>query len=333
MKKTLKLLSLTLALIMSVSVLAGCFGRKKGEPPVSTSDKRVVMTLGGYNVTYDFYRYLFHNTKDFLSNGDENYWNQEGNDIEKVKEYIIDSLNDTYAMFALADKYDIKLTDSEKSYIDSIIEQSKGTMSDEDFEKSLNESYMTEELYRFILEIQQLELLVYDYIISEDSGIIFADDKTVKNAVNNDFVRATHILFIFADEKESTEKMALAEQVLQRLKNGEDFETLKEEFSEDTGLKGNAHGYYFIRGAYDNAFEDTAFNLKVGEMSEIITSDIGYHIVKRLPLEEDYIDDNLEDLRSQYLTSKYYEIIEETQKNFKTEYKDEYKDIKLDSFK
>ena len=332
MKRSIKLLSLILALIMSASILTGCFGRRKGEPPVSTSDKRVVMTLGGYNVTYDFYRYLFLNTKDYLSDGDKDFWTKEGNDVEMVKKYIIDSLNDTYAMFTLADKYKITLSDEDKTYIDNMIEQSKGTMTDEEFKKSLEASYMTPELYRFILEVQQLEILVYNHIIAEDSGIIFADDKTVKKAVSEDFVRATHILFLIEDEEGKTEKKELADQLLQRLKNGEDFEALKEEYSEDTGLKGNTDGYYFLRGVYDKAFEDAAFNLKEGEISEVVTSDLGYHIIKRLPIEDKYVDDNLEDLRSQYLTSKYYEIIEETYKDFEASYKKDYSDIKLDSF-
>ena len=332
MKRSIKLLSLILALIMSASLLTGCFGRRKGEPPVSTSDKRVIMTLGGYNVTYDFYRYLFLNTKDYLSDGDKDFWTKEGNDVEMVKKYIIDSLNDTYAMFTLADKYKITLSDEDKTYIDNMIEQSKGTMTDEEFKKSLEASYMTPELYRFILEVQQLEILVYNHIIAEDSGIIFADDKTVKKAVSEDFVRATHIFFLIEYEQEKTEKKELAEQLLQRLNNGEDFEALKEEYSEDTGLKGNTDGYYFLRGVYDKAFEDAAFSLKEGEISEVVTSYVGYHIIKRLPIEDKYVEDNLEDLRSQYLTSKYYAIIEETYKDFEASYKKDYSDIKLDSF-
>ena len=59
MKKTLKALSIGLALAMILAALTGCMGRKKGDGPVWTSERDVVLTLGDYTVYRDFYRYLF----------------------------------------------------------------------------------------------------------------------------------------------------------------------------------------------------------------------------------------------------------------------------------
>ncbi len=331
MKKTVRLLSLMLGLIIIITSFAGC-GRKKGDPPVWTSDKTTVMTLGGYNVKTDFYKYLFLNTKAFFDNGDDSYWEQEGNGIEKITDYVLSSLKETYGMFALADKYDIKLSKEDKANIDDFIKNSKEGMTDEEYRDSLKESYMTEEVYRFVLEVQQLEYLVYEHIISEASGIIKVDDNTLSKAIEEEFVRATHILFTFKDEEEKKSQLEKAKSVLEKLKNGEDFEVLKEEYSADTHLKDNKDGYYFTHGEFKNEFEYTAFELKEGEISDIITTDVGYHIVKRLPIEDKYVNENFETLRNQYKTALYYKMVEEEYKQFTYEYKEDYKSIQLDSF-
>lgn len=333
MKKNIKALCLILALLMTVSLFAGCAQRRKeGDPPIFTSDERVVMTIGGYNVTYDFYRFLFMNSKDFFDNGDESYWQEEGNDVEKIKEYVLESLLETYAMFYLADKYDIKLSKEDLAEIDAEIAEAKTGYSDEEFIQEISTAYLTEELYEFLLKTQKLEYLVYTHLTDEASGIIKVDDTTLEKAIETDFVRASHILFTFHNEKEKADQKALADQVLERLKNGEDFETLKEEYSDDTDLAGNTDGYYFTHGEFKNMFEYAAFDLEVGEYSEVVTTNVGLHIVKRLPIEEEYVNKHFEELRKQCITSKYYEILGDACESFTPEYTKEYKAITLDSF-
>ncbi len=332
MKKILRLVSLMLISIIVCTSLTGCVGRKKGDPPVWTNDKTNVMTLGGYNVKSDFYKYLFLNTKAFFDNGDESYWQKEENTVEKITDYVLASLKETYGMFALADEYNVKLTKEDKANIDAFIEDSKQGMTDEEYKASLEKSYMTEEVYRFILEVQQLEYLVYEHIISEASGIIKVDDEALEKAVGEEFVRATHILFTFENEEERKTQLEKANQVLEKLKNGEDFEALKEEYSDDTNIKGKKDGYYFTHGEFKNEFEYTAFKLKEGEISEVITTDVGYHIVKRLPIEDEYVNENFEELRTQYKTALYYKTVEEKYKQFTCEYQEGYKSIQLDTF-
>lgn len=311
-----------IALLLICSVFSGCSGRKKGAPPVFTSDNKVILTLGGYNVTSDFYDYLWMNTKYYYDNGDDSFW--EDNDVKLISDYVLNSLYDTYAMFTLADEYDITLDDEDNEYIDSYIESSKEGYSDKDYKKSLAESYMDEELYRFILEVQRLEYKVYEHITSEGTGVIKVDDDTLNKALETEFVRATHILFTFKNDDEAKTKLEKAESVLERLKNGEDFEELKEKFSEDTALKGNTNGYYFTHGEFKNEFEYTAFKLKEGEISDVVLSDVGLHIIKRLPLEENYVNDHYEQLRKQYITSLYYDLIETTAKGLTVEYREGY---------
>ena len=83
-------------------------------------------------------------------------------------------------------------------------------------------------------------------------------------------VHARHILV--ATEAE-------AKEVAERLKKGEDFATVAKEKSKDTGAEGGDLGF-FARGQMLKPFEDAAFALDVGQISEPVQTQFGWHIIK-----------------------------------------------------
>ncbi len=70
--------------------------------------------------------------------------------------------------------------------------------------------------------------------------------------------------------------------IYERLKNGEKFGKLAKELSIDTGsAKKDGSLGYFSKGMMVKPFEEAAFKLQIGEMSQPIKSEFGYHIIKR----------------------------------------------------
>lgn len=63
------------------------------------------------------------------------------------------------------------------------------------------------------------------------------------------------------------------------------FDQLMNEYSEDSGLASNPDGYTATPGEMVPAFEQTAFSLGMGEISDVVESSYGYHIILRLPLD------------------------------------------------
>ncbi|MCB0061770.1 MAG: peptidylprolyl isomerase [Caldilineaceae bacterium] len=88
-------------------------------------------------------------------------------------------------------------------------------------------------------------------------------------------------------ERTDAEARALAEEIRQRLLAGEDFATLAQEYSDDTGSGAQGGDLdWFGRGAMVPPFEEAAFSLDVGEISEPIKSQFGYHIIEVLERDE-----------------------------------------------
>ncbi|MDY5627524.1 MAG: peptidylprolyl isomerase, partial [Clostridia bacterium] len=86
------------------------------------------------------------------------------------------------------------------------------------------------------------------------------------------------------DDTKKAEAKKTAEDALEKIKSGADFDSLMNELSEDPGLAQNPDGYTFGKGEMVAPFEEAAFALKEGEVSGIVESDFGYHIIKRVPL-------------------------------------------------
>jgi len=96
-------------------------------------------------------------------------------------------------------------------------------------------------------------------------------------------VKASHILFKLdeeAEEKREEEVRQKAESVLKEAREGKDFAELAKKYSEGpTKSKGGDLGYFSI-GQMVRPFEDAVFKMQPGEISDLVRTDFGYHIIR-----------------------------------------------------
>jgi peptidyl-prolyl cis-trans isomerase D len=104
---------------------------------------------------------------------------------------------------------------------------------------------------------------------------------------------ASHILFEAPDgtsEQEAEKKRAEAEAVLVKIRNGEDFAVLAKEYSDDVGSAESAGDLGIITdGMMDAVFEETLASLQEGDVSEVVQTSYGFHIIKLTELASDKV--------------------------------------------
>jgi len=108
-------------------------------------------------------------------------------------------------------------------------------------------------------------------------------ETNIDDFVLQEQVRARHILIEVppdATPEKTEEARKRAEEILAKAKKGEDFASLAEKYSGGpTAKKGGDLGY-FPRGRMVKEFEDAAFSLKSGEISPVVRTQFGFHIIK-----------------------------------------------------
>ena len=143
-------------------------------------------------------------------------------------------------------------------------------------------------------QVQYLLLPITDLASSQPVSDQEIDEEWARQPaeVREETVDASHILFKVADQAKDAEIRAKAEEVLKRARAGEDFAGLAKKFSEDeaSAPQGGNLGF-FPRGRMFKPFENAAFAMKPGEISDLVRTDAGYHIIKvqahRIPTKQE----------------------------------------------
>ncbi|ABB31057.1 PpiC-type peptidyl-prolyl cis-trans isomerase [Geobacter metallireducens RCH3] len=205
---------------------------------------------------------------------------------KKVEEAALNQLIAKELLFQAGKKQEIK--DLDKKIQEKVAEHKARFKSQADYEKALKEMDMTEkEVETFTREDMVIGNLIETKIvantkITDDEAKKFYNDNKDKFR-REEAVRASHIL-VSADQKASPEEKKKAkekaEALLKQLKGGADFaELAKKESSCPSSAQGGDLGF-FGKGQMVPEFEKTAFNLKPGEVSDVVETQFGYHIIK-----------------------------------------------------
>ena len=138
--------------------------------------------------------------------------------------------------------------------------------------------------YKFEKQINKVNSLLSSHFtkdFSNEEMKAFYDENP--DIFKKDMVQAKHILLMTENksEEEIKEIETKANDILKKIKSGEDFDKLMEEYCEDPGVKSNPDGYLFGKGEMVKEFEEASFALKnKGDVSDVIKSTYGFHIIK-----------------------------------------------------
>ena len=211
---------------------------------------------------------------------------------------VLDTLITNKIVELEAKKQDITVTDEDiQAEYDELVESYGG----EDAIKEVYEANgLTEEAVKKNIRTYQLTKNVIAAsldITDEEIEQYFEDNKDLYG--QEEQVVASHILL----EDEET-----AKEVLAKVKAGEDFAELAKEYSTDTATKEDGGDLgYISRNEMDEAFEEAAFALEKGAVSEVVQTAEGYHIIKvtnKVPAEEAVFEDVKEEAYADLLESR-----------------------------
>ncbi|MBQ2897655.1 MAG: peptidylprolyl isomerase [Clostridia bacterium] len=247
--------------------------------------------------------------------GDEDIYAYEMIYLMKMgypKEDALNEISSLKASVAKAKEHNVTLTEEDDQTIASQFEELATQFGSEDaLLKEFENLGITKEQYQEIMRLSLMvehlnEQLVELGIFSE------VEDDVVLDFYNNNFLRAQHILFSTVDPQTNAklsddvikQKKAQAEDIAKQISQGKAFEDFVS-LSEDPGLEASPNGYTFLNAHTPTiegnelmltyfqqsgipimveSFEKATAELGNNEVSDVIDSDFGYHIIKRYDL-------------------------------------------------
>ena len=294
MKKMMKrAASLAMAALLSVTMLAGC-----GNSGSAASAKNPALKMDGAVISMEeahFYTYTMR--LQYESYYGPEFWDmelEEGRTYgDELKVMVQETLAQMLVLNSKAKEYGVKLAQEDQETIDEYVESFKTSVGEE----TMAAEGITEEVIASTLEKIYTASYVYDAMAAAEEVELTEEEKA--EAV---CIRVQHVLISTMDTtKEDAEgnmvamtedeietykasQKSLAEMVLAKAQNGENFQKLSEEYSaENAGFEFAFDKYGFDPVNYSymvEPFYQASWNLKEGEISGLVESDYGYHIIK-----------------------------------------------------
>ena len=270
-----------------------------------------VLTVNGDAVTADEYSgYMLYNMQYYASMyaqmGLTDLWSNE--DMAKSLGASMPEAAEQQASCArvVMQKFNelgLKLSYNEQKEMASVRRNSIANTSKDAYLNQIAQFGFSDQTYQNFTYISQCYQALNDYYFGEN-GVNTPSDEDIQKYYEDNYITAKHILITTVDpasgETKRTDEEAKkeAQSILDRINAGEDFDTLMNQYSEDTGLSNNPNGYTFTEGQMVTEFYDGAKALAEDEVSELVKSSYGYHIIKRVKLDDSQLDNFKSDIVS-----------------------------------
>lgn len=295
--KNKRIAALVLTVIMILSISVGCVKENKESAAAVVNGEEI--SIAEFDENLEIYKNMYE------AQYGEIAWDEEIEEgvtyLSSLKENVIENMIMDTIMLQEASKDSIEVTDEE---LQGLFDEYKAYYGDEEtYNESLASSGMDEDFLMNYLENGELiDRYVGDFVES-----IEIDDETLKGYFDENkdkfaAVSASHIL---------VNSLVEAQDILFKLNDGADFAEMAMELSQDPGsaVNGGELGYFY-KGQMVPEFEEAAFSIEPGNLSGIIQTDFGFHILKVNDKKDTY-EDNSDIVLGDYQNTKYTEKIEE----------------------
>ena len=232
-----------------------------------------VMTVGNYQVTeglVSFYSYAQLNN---AGSKEEKEQAQEkaAEEVCEIYKYIV--VGEAMGLEIDQDAFEKQKTKYKKSH---------GT--DSEYKSFLNKYGLKDEQIDAIMKGPMYKEAIQNYQAEKEPA---AADTYYDSYFREHYRRAKHVLLDTRScgDSEKAAKKTLAEEILKRAENGESFDKLISEYSEDPGSAANPDGYVFTDYEMVEEFQNAVDSIQEGEFI-LAESEFGYHVIQRLPLDE-----------------------------------------------
>jgi peptidyl-prolyl cis-trans isomerase C len=210
----------------------------------------------------------------------------EDNQLQILKIQVLENLINLELLYQESQKNGIAI---EKAAINEQLKTIKTRFKNEDdFKKALHNMDISEADLRLQIRRELAVRQLIDDKFVEKTIVSDKDAKAYYDSHPDDFkkpelVKANHILIKIdrrADDSQRAEALKKIRDIQNRLKKGEDFASLAKEFSQCPSSANGGDLGYFTRGQMVKPFAEAAFALAPGEVSNIVETEFGYHLIK-----------------------------------------------------
>jgi len=199
--------------------------------------------------------------------------------LKQVLEQNAEQIAQQKLLMAAAGK--AKITVAPEAIENALQEQYTQFGGQEKFQEALDTNGVDLEFVKTNIESN---LIIQNYLDGVLASEIQISDEELQKVYQEEKTASVRHILLLTQEKTEEEKIDIykrMEELLVRVRGGEDFAELANEYSEDPGSNTRGGLYEnFGKGQMVKPFEDAAFTVPIGEISDIVETNYGYHIIQ-----------------------------------------------------
>lgn len=218
-------------------------------------------------------------------------------ELREARRAILERIIDRTLLEQEAERLKIKISDDEVEASLQGYLKSRGATKEEFYvdlaKQKMSPERFREKLRKELMVARMLDLLVRAHIHVTDKECQEFYESNYKNLSpaaqpSGDSVRLQQIILLVksGSEREKEEKKRLLEEIRKRVLKGEDFGKLARQYTQGPNPEGGGDCGFFRPGDLLPELDRVAFNLKPGEVSHVIETQVGYHLLRVMGREE-----------------------------------------------